>query len=202
MPAVRLDTAVTLADTATLPRASQVMMLEKVPLGQVATRIMPSASCGSIGSSTVSPQVAAGSSRNCTSMPIAGALGLRRMRVKSSARSSSDTPNIISAMIALRAIIAVGENSRLTLGIEPLLGLAGGGEVAAQLGDVRAHGGTVAVLVHVVGHARQLEIGVAAVHALAGALAHGVAQGPGRGAAVQLLADRQGDQFGLLGAAL
>ncbi|MNU05031.1 hypothetical protein D3C72_2496920 [compost metagenome] len=63
----------------------------------------------------------AGSRKNCTNMPISGALGARRMPLKSSARSSRDTPNIIRAMMAFSAIIAVGENSRLTAGIEAFL---------------------------------------------------------------------------------
>lgn len=116
-PADSPDTAVTLADTATLPRASQVMTLEKLPLGQVATSSMPRASCGSIGSRLASRQALAGSSRNWMSMPISGALGARTMRAKSSRRSSRETPNIISAMIAFRASIEAPANSRWTVGI-------------------------------------------------------------------------------------
>ena len=70
--AATLETAVMETDTATEPRAMKVMMLEKLPPGQAAIRIMPSAISGSSFSSQVTPQVAAGSSRNCATSPPPG----------------------------------------------------------------------------------------------------------------------------------
>ena len=99
-----------LTETATLPRPSQVMTLEKLPPGQEATRIMPSASSGSMFSSQVNRQVAAGSNRNCANRPATGATGALMTRLKSSSVRLSDTPNIMQAMIRLSMIRLAGSN--------------------------------------------------------------------------------------------
>ena len=70
-----------------------------------------------------------------------------------------------------------------------------------QVGYVSGHGATVAVLVHVVGHARKLEIGVTAIQALVGPLTYLLAELRGAGVPIKPPANAQGNQFGLLGAA-
>ena len=99
-----------LTETATLPRAIQVMMLEKLPPGQAATSIMPRASIGSMRSAQQARQVSAGSRTNCASRPITGALGSRTIRLKSSRRRSNETPNIITARMMLISTRLLGSN--------------------------------------------------------------------------------------------
>ena len=144
--AARLDTAVMLTETATLPRPSQVMMLENEPPGQDATRIMPSASSASTSNHQVVRQVAAGNNTNCASSPTMGASGRCTTRRKSSPVRDSDTPNIMNARITLR--ISRFSLPKCTSISHPLL----------QLGDVGINRLAVAILMHVVRHACQFQI--------------------------------------------
>ena len=75
--ASRLLTAVIDTDSATSPPARWVRMLETLPGGQQATRIIPSATEPRTSSASVSRNVMAGSSRNCAPTPMAIVPGRR-----------------------------------------------------------------------------------------------------------------------------
>ena len=75
-----------------------------LPLGQDATRIMPSAMLGAGLNSIVSRNATAGSSSECAASPISVPLGAETMPLKSSTFMSSATPNNTKARIASSAI--------------------------------------------------------------------------------------------------
>src|SRR5690554_7430339 len=96
--AAKLEIAVMVTDTATLPLPNQVIMIENVPPGQEATKIIPKANSAGTLKSHDNKQVASSKKINCATKPIAGALGSAINRVKSSFFNCRETPNIISAM--------------------------------------------------------------------------------------------------------
>lgn len=104
MPATKLETPVMLTETATLPFASQVIILENVPPGQDATNNMPNANIGSIFNAQVAKHVIAGSMRNWITNPMIGALGFLIIRRKSLGVNSNETPNIITAIMIFKPI--------------------------------------------------------------------------------------------------
>src|SRR5699024_10391100 len=145
-------------------------MLENVPPGQAATRIMPNANSGSICNAQVARQVPAGNSKNCATRPTMGALGSRAIRLKSAVRSDSDTPNIINARITLSAIRLAGLKL-IGLPMSPPFVIEGlflllriqqqhsPTQQPAILGNQRP----VTVLVDIVGHARHLQVLITAI---------------------------------------
>ena len=103
-----LEIAVIETDSATLPLARCVRMLDTLPGGQQATRIMPSAMLGPTFSSSVSTKVTAGSTMNCAATPTDMAQGMRATRRKSPIRVSSAMPNIRKPSTALSASSEAG----------------------------------------------------------------------------------------------
>lgn len=71
-------------------------MLDTLPGGQHATRIMPSATEPCTPRISVSTNVSPGSSANCARIATANAFGLDRASLKSSRRVSMAIPNRIS----------------------------------------------------------------------------------------------------------
>src|SRR5690554_2571267 len=93
--AAKLEIAVMVTDTATLPLPIQVIMFENVPPGQEATKIIPRANSAGTLKSHVNKQVASGKKINCATKPIAGALGSAINLDKSSFFICRESQNII-----------------------------------------------------------------------------------------------------------
>ena len=74
-----------------------------LPLGQDATRIMPSAMLGAGFRIIVSANATAGSSTECANRPISVPRGEVRMPLKSATRMSSATPNSTNARMTSSA---------------------------------------------------------------------------------------------------
>ena len=106
--ATAVDSALTLTDSAVLPRAWCTRKLEMCPAGQDDTRIMPSAMLGKGCSTHTSTYVIAGNKRWWPTSPSASALGVLSASLKSSTFSSSATPNITSPSTALSTVSVCG----------------------------------------------------------------------------------------------
>ena len=116
--AAKLETAVMPTDTLVRPPPMWVMKLEMLPPGQQATRSMPRATLGPGPSRVIRPKQAAGSTRNCVSRPMAGALGFLTKATKSLTFRSRATPNMMRAtmMLSVRRLAASNASSTWSMG--------------------------------------------------------------------------------------